>query len=416
MKAEIITSGTELLLGEITDTNSPYLARELAAIGINVYHHTTVGDNPIRLLDAIRLAEARADIVIVSGGLGPTQDDITKDILAEHLGVGLRLDDVSYQKVVQRYDTEKISEGNYRQALVLEGATVLINEIGMAAGIFIEKNKQYYALLPGPPNEFERMVSNHLIPLLSELVSNDNILRSRNLNFYGMPEATIAEKLNHLIEEQTNPTIAIYAKAGVIDVRITASAPSEAECERLLDEMEEDILSIIGDHFFGYNAKKIQDIIFEELRLRNQDLSLVEIQTGGEVFGGWTAQQSYQDVFKGGLFFSKLHAANEYFNLGQAANEKTRIQQNEEFAQQIQRKFQTDSAVAVSSWGEIKTDFAKIPEVLYVSMIDKQGEIISKEINFSRRMYFADWVITLKVSDFVRRVLLDLPQLADNIY
>lgn len=414
MKAEIISSGTELLLGEITDTNTPYLARELAAIGINVYHHTTVGDNPARLLEAIQMAEKRAEMVIVSGGLGPTQDDITKEILADHLDVELVLDPVSFEKATKRYGTDRISKGNYRQALVLEGCTVLTNEIGMAAGIFIEKNAQYYILLPGPPNEFERMVTNHLLPILKELVAEGNILRSRNLNFFGLPEALVAEKLHHLIEHQSNPTIAVYAKEGVIDVRLTASAASEAACNRLLDELEEQIHSAIGGYFFGYNGTTIQDIIFDELRLKNQQLSLIEIQTSGEVLNAWTRQLAYQDVFKGGLYFSTHHAAEKHFNaVGQSKN---RLTVNEEYVKALKDSFQTEYAVAVSSWGEIKAEFATLPEVLCISIIDDKGKITSKEVNFSRRIYFAEWVVNLKVSDFIRQVLLSLPTLEDDIF
>src|SRR5699024_8906028 len=157
MKAEIITSGTELLLGEVVDTNTAYLARELASIGINVHHHTTVGDNPDRLLKAIKEAEARANIVIVSGGLGPTQDDITKNILADHLNVELMIDEESIRKARIRYGTDDISKGNINQARILTGSEPLQNDVGMAAGIFMKTTTHTYVLLPGPPNEFEHM-------------------------------------------------------------------------------------------------------------------------------------------------------------------------------------------------------------------------------------------------------------------
>ena len=238
MKAEIITSGTELLLGDVVDTNTSYLARELASIGVSVYHHTTVGDNPSRLLEAIQLAENRADVIIVSGGLGPTQDDITKDILAKHLDVDLVLDVSSYEKAKIRYNTDEVSIGNYRQALILEGSEPLLNDVGMAAGIYLEKGDYTYILLPGPPNEFEHMVSHHLLPRLSQAAEGEHILKSRNLNFYGLPEATVAERLNDIIENQTNPTVAPYAKNGIIEVRLTASAKTISESEELLDKKE----------------------------------------------------------------------------------------------------------------------------------------------------------------------------------
>ena len=266
MKAEIITSGTELLLGEVVDTNTPFLARELAAIGINVYHHTTVGDNSARLLEAIEQAENRADIVIISGGLGPTEDDITKNILAKHLNVDLTLDKDSLNKVSRRYQTEKLSKGNYQQAQILEGSIPLKNEIAMAAGIYIEKEEHTYVLLPGVPSEFEQMVTGQLIPLLTQNTTENNILRSRNLNFYGLPEAKVAEELADLIHYQTNPTVAIYAKDGIIDVRITASGQTENECTKMLDEMEKRILKQLDQHFISYNSTRIQPIPAQVLK------------------------------------------------------------------------------------------------------------------------------------------------------
>ena len=141
-------------------------------------------------------------------------------------------------KVSRRYQTEKLSNGNYQQAQILEGSIPLKNEIGMAAGIYIEKEEHTYVLLPGVPSEFEQMVTGQLIPLLTQNTTENNILRSRNLNFYGLPEAKVAEELADLIHYQTNPTVAIYAKDGIIDVRITASGQTENECTKMLDEME----------------------------------------------------------------------------------------------------------------------------------------------------------------------------------
>lgn len=306
MKAEIITSGTELLLGEVVDINTPFLARELAAIGINVYHHTTVGDNPIRLLDAIKLAEKRADVVIISGGLGPTEDDITKSILAKHLEVELVIDEESLKKAHERYSTEKILEGNYRQALVLEGSTPLKNDIGMAAGIYMKRDNHIYVLLPGVPHEFQHMVKEHLLPLFTEITAKDHVLRSRNLNFYGLPEAKVAEELTGLIGNQTNPTIAIYAKDGIIDVRITASASTEEKCTKMLDKMEVQVLNILGDYFFGYNSTRLQDVVFKELADRNESMSLIEIQTDGEVLDSLAHEMTNHQAFKGDYTSRKI--------------------------------------------------------------------------------------------------------------
>lgn len=411
MKAEIITSGTELLLGEVVDTNTPFLARELAQIGINVYHHTTVGDNPDRLLDAIKIAENRADIIIVSGGLGPTEDDITKSILAKHLGTELVLDEASANKVNKRYSTEKLSEGNYRQALVLEGSTPLKNELGMAAGIFMETDEHIFILLPGVPHEFEHMVNEQLMPKLAKISTKNHILRSRNLNFYGLPEAVVAEKLSKLIKNQTNPTLAIYAKNGIIDVRITASAKSEEEAIKMIDEMETAILDILKDNFFGYSSTRLQDVLFENLASNNETIALLEVQTDGEVLDGLAQGLSHKEAFKGGLYFTEIEDSRVYFN--QEKEFLNSKEENESFAKLTMSTFDSDYGVAVTGWGENELSHTAMPETVFVSIARKDGSLKTQELDLTKRSYFARWLLTLKISDIIRRELLGLPQIDD---
>lgn len=411
MKAEIITSGTELLLGEVVDTNTPYLARELAQIGINVYHHTTVGDNPSRLLDVIKIAESRTDIIIISGGLGPTEDDITKSILAEHVGTELVLDEESAKKANKRYKTEKLSEGNYRQALVLKGSTPLLNDIGMAAGIFMETADKIFVLLPGVPHEFEHMVNEHLMPKLTKLSTENHILRSRNLNFYGLPEAVIAEKLSELIKNQTNPTLAIYAKNGIIDIRITASAKSEEECDKMIDKMEEKVLAVLEDNFFGYGSTRLQDVIFEELASNNETIALLETQTDGEVLDGLVEEISHKDAFKGGLYFTNIEDSRVYFN--ERENYSNFKEENESLAKKVIDNFNSDYGLVVTGYGENEKSHTPMPETVFVSLANKKGDIKTIELDLTTRSYFARWLLTLKVSDIIRRELLDLPKAND---
>lgn len=412
MRAEIISSGTELLLGEVTDTNTPYLARELAAIGVNVYHHTTVGDNPQRLLETIQQAENRVSLVIVSGGLGPTQDDITKDILADHLGLKLVIDEESLEKIQNRYSTEKVSSGNYHQAQIIEGSTVLRNDIGSAAGMLVEQNEKRYVLLPGPPNEFEHMTDHYLIPFLLKNLGGNNKLKSRNLNFYGLPEATIAEKLNKLIENQTNPTIAIYAKQGVIEVRITASGQTEEINNQLLDEVEIAIMNKIGNYFFGYYKTTLQDVIFKELNASKQTISVIEASTDSHLADFWRGNANYADLLKATFNFTTIEAAQNCFKMDYPLETmKTHLEQNEDLAQKMKEQLGTDYAIALSSWGKIEKENRTIPEKLYISIVEINKKVVTKEIDFNKRSYVADWVIPLKVSDFVRRYLLSLEQL-----
>ncbi len=413
MRAEIITSGTELLLGEVIDTNTPYLARELASIGITVHHNTTVGDNPDRLLDAIKHAETRADIIIVSGGLGPTQDDITKNILAEHLNVDLVLDEESMKKARIRYNTEKISKGNDNQARILEGSLPLPNDVGMAAGIFMEASTHTYVLLPGPPNEFEQMVSHHLLPKLAEFAGDNERLRSRNLNFYGIPEAVVAERLDDIIQTQSNPTIAVYAKFGIIDVRITASGKTDEECTMLLDLKETEILERIGDHFFSYGKTRLQDVFLEELHKKGDSIALLEVLTDGSTTDYWSRNLKRTAAFKGSNVFTEIEHASTFYNI-ENIDDLSRSELNEHYADEIKRHFKSDYGVAVIGWGTENLAEKQPERIAWISIALPNGKILTEKVDYSRSQNPARWMLSLKVSDYVRRILLDLPALERN--
>lgn len=414
MKAEIISCGTELLLGEVIDTNKSYLARELASIGVSVYHHTTVGDNPNRLLKAIKHAESRANLIIISGGLGPTQDDITKDILAKHLNLDLIIDKVSLEKTQNRYNTKDISEANYHQSLVIKSAEVIKNDIGMAAGMFIEKNNRDYVLLPGPPKELEDMVSKHLIPILLNRTADEEKLESRNLNFYGLPEATIAQKLEDIIETQTNPTIAIYAKEGIIDIRLTVAGKNNEENKKLLDQTEAEILKRIGKYFISYDKKTMQDVIREYLNSNKQNIAVIEVNTTSHVQDIRNEKMMVKNPVKTSFYFSKMEDAQRYFELDSAGEENKGIAElNKKLALAMKNQMKTNYALAVSSYGEVNEKEVFIPEKLYMTLVNDQGEKVSKKLDFDSKMYLADWVIKLKTSDFIRRYLLSLEQLED---
>lgn len=410
MKAEIISSGTELLLGEVIDTNAPYLARELARIGVDVYHQSTVGDNPKRLLDMIVQAESRSDIIMISGGLGPTQDDITKDILAEHLGLELVIDPLSLKKIKGRFQDEEISKENRHQALVIESSQVLKNDIGMAAGIFLKKNQHYYVLLPGPPNEFEHMVSEHLIDLLMDEFGNSESLESRNLNFYGLPEAKIAEELSDIIEIQKNPTIAIYAKKGIIDIRLTASGKDKEEKEKLLDQVEEKIQSRIGEYFVSYNKKTMKDIIREKLIKMKESFSIVAIDMNSHYLLSLNENELDERILKASLYFSTKKRLKTFFGEN-IVDEKTGNPNSGKIKTLLKEDLESDYLLYLFASGKIKVEDQIIPERLDLYMIDQQGEMHHERISFHSRMYLADWVIDLKITDFLRRYLLSIKEL-----
>ena len=229
MNAEIIAVGSELLLGQITNTNAKFLSTQLSQVGINIYYHTVVGDNSERLKNAIEIAENRANLLIFTGGLGPTKDDLTKETIASHLHAAL-VTDTKAMHAIEKY-FEKINrpmtENNRKQALVLENCTVLNNDYGMAPGMYYEGKTHTYVLLPGPPKELHPMVNTKLMPILGQKLSKNEKITSHVLRFYGIGEAELETKLEDLLENQSNPTIAPLASDGEVSIRITAKADSD---------------------------------------------------------------------------------------------------------------------------------------------------------------------------------------------
>ena len=234
MKAEIITVGTELLMGQVINTNSATIARELAKLSIPTYYQQTVGDNPERMFESIQLASSRSDLIILSGGLGPTTDDITKQVLAKFVQRELVEDEEAMDKIIRfhKQSHRPMSPNNRLQALAFEGETVFKNHNGLAIGGAVETDSTIFIVLPGPPSELKMMLEKEAIPYLKEKVSNEGTFVSRYLRFFGIGESRLVTDLEQLIEEQTNPTIAPYAGMYEVVLRLTANGDTKEECEQ----------------------------------------------------------------------------------------------------------------------------------------------------------------------------------------
>ncbi|MGG0718759.1 competence/damage-inducible protein A [Robertmurraya massiliosenegalensis] len=303
MNAEIIAVGSELLLGQIVNTNAQFLSKQLANIGVNVYYHTVVGDNPERLKLVLENAESRADLIIMTGGLGPTKDDLTKETIASHLGKPLVHDEVALKSIEEYFQTTNrvMTENNRKQALVLEGATVLPNDHGMAPGMVATVNNRTYMLFPGPPKELEPMYLQYgEKEILKNQPTNDKIV-SRVLRFFGIGESTLETEIEDLIDGQQNPTIAPLAADGEVTLRLTAKANNEKLANQLIDDTEQQILSRVGEYFYGYDSTSLMNELFRELDARDLSIACAESLTGGLFQQEITSISGAGDVFKGGV-------------------------------------------------------------------------------------------------------------------
>jgi len=300
LRAEIIFTGTELLLGHTLNTNAPYLQQVLASLGIDLYYQVTAGDNRKRLARAITQARERADLIIIGGGLGPTEDDVSREALADSLGISLQMSEEALQ-VVRRFFDERglpMSENNLKQALVPEGGIVLDNPIGTAPGIILERAGKTYLLLPGPPSEFRLMVDQQVTPyLLQKLGAQRQVIQSRVLKLCGIGESTVDQQLGELLYS-ANPTVAPTAKYAEVHLRITAKADSPDEARRINAAMEEKIRRRLGEYIFGADEETLADAAGRVFLERGLTLATMETFTGGLLAHRLTSVAGAESFFK----------------------------------------------------------------------------------------------------------------------
>ncbi|WP_028550497.1 competence/damage-inducible protein A [Paenibacillus sp. UNC451MF] len=303
MKAEIIAVGTELLLGQIVNTNAQFLSRACADLGVSVYFQTVVGDNESRLIDAIRIAAGRADLVIFTGGLGPTQDDLTKDALAVYLGRKLHIHQPSMDKIEAffRHRGAHMVESNRRQALMLEDSDPLPNDTGMAVGVALTNEQTHYVLLPGPPKEMKPMFERYAAAWISSKMTGVHPLYSRMLKFAGIGESLLEHELIDLVQVQSDPTIATYAKEGEVAVRLTTRSATREEAEQKLSPVETEIRQRLGQHIYANEDVTLEEEIIRLMKVRGLQLAVAESCTGGLVSDLLTAVSGSSSVFQGGI-------------------------------------------------------------------------------------------------------------------
>lgn len=283
MKAEIIAIGTELLLGDIVNTNAQFLSKELASIGIDIYHQLVVGDNEERIIQAFENAYSRSELIITTGGLGPTQDDLTKEMASKYFNKKMVLDKKSLE-VIENYfklQGKELKGNNTKQAYFPDGAIILPNECGTAPGAIIEDDNKVMIILPGPPREMEKMFKKHVIPYLHK--KTDNIIVSKTLRVFGIGESFMAEKVGHLITEGKNPTVAPYAKNIDVTLRITAKGKTEDECNVLIRPIEAEIRTILEEDVYGEGEVTLEQVVSELLCNKNLTISTAESCTGGMI-------------------------------------------------------------------------------------------------------------------------------------
>lgn len=412
MVAELISVGTELLMGNIVNTNAAYLSKKLAAIGVSVYYQSTVGDNKERLKKAIETAISRADVVILSGGLGPTADDLTKETAAEVLGRDMYLDERSMERIRAYFEAlhrTNITENNWKQAMIPEQAIILDNNNGTAPGIIMEEKGKSVILLPGPPNELQLMFEESVLPYLQK--DNYKVLYSKMVKVCGIGESKAETIVKDLMDAQTNPTIAPYAKTGEVHFRITALAKSKEEGKELVKPVVEQLKQRFGDAVYTTKEKvTLEDKVVKMLKKRGLTIVTAESCTGGMLSSRLINVSGVSEVFKAGLVTYANKAKQELLGVRKKTLKKygaVSRETAEEMVLGAVERYDADVAVSVTGIAGPDGGTEEKPVGLVYIGCYVCGELAVYECHFTGTREKIRETTVITALNLVRKMLLD---------
>ena len=417
MRVELVSVGTELLLGDIVNTNIAYLSKELAALGFGVFRQTTVGDNRERLLKTLESAFLENDTVIITGGLGPTDDDITKECAAEYFGREFYFHEYSWVKILERLTRSGrniITENNKKQAMIPEGAIVLENYCGTAPGIIIEENNKRIILLPGPPREMHDMFEKSVKPYLEKFSSKQFI--SKYVRFYGIGESLLETKIKDIMDNQTNPTLALYAKTGEVLLRITASSEDKNECEQLISEQLKEIEKRVGEYIYLVGDEDISstqtemNTVVANLLIENKlTISIAESLTGGKISSMLVEKSGISEALLEGVVCYSNKSKIDTLGVREETLEKFGAVSEEvakEMVLGVAKRLGADFAVATTGIAGPNSDGSGKPVGLVYIGIYAQGDISVKECLFTGDRELIRYRTSVEALEEVRRNIL----------
>jgi len=409
MKAEIIAIGTEILLGDIVNSNAQYLAQELAALGIDMHYQQVVGDNEKRIIHAFDEAYIRSDIIITTGGLGPTDDDLTKEVAAKYFNKDLLPDEGSIEKIKGyfKFRERKMTENNLKQGLIPDGAIIINNNNGTAPGVIIEEDNRIMIILPGPPKEMKPMFEETVKPYLKNKA--DSVLVSKMIKILGSGESAVAEEVKDLMDAQTNPTIAPYAKEVGVMLRVTAKAKTQKEALKLIEPIEEEIKERLGDNVYATEDIEIEDVVAKLLIEKKLTISTAESCTGGMIASALINYPGISEVLlEGAVTYSneakhnRLGVKNETLDIYGAVSEETA----REMAIGIAKTAGTDVSIVTTGIAGPEGGTEEKPVGLVYVGVYVQGEVTIKKCIFNGNRSRVRLQATMTGLDMLRRILI----------
>jgi nicotinamide-nucleotide amidase len=412
--AEIIGVGTELLLGNIANTDAQDVSRALSEIGINVFFHTVVGDNPERVKQAVAIARRRANIIITTGGLGPTCDDLTKQTLAEAFGKKLIFNEDEAKTIreffEQRLHNMEMTENNFQQAYLPEGCTIFHNGCGTAPGCAFEAEGTHVLMLPGPPSECRAMLASCAIPYLKAL--SDAEIHSHNIHIFGLGESAVEARLRDMMLEMENPTLAPYAKDSEVLLRLTAKAASKAEAETMMAPVLEKLRGILGDIIYGIDTDSLENTVVGLLKEKNKTLSTAESCTGGLLSKRVTDIAGASRVFFGGAVTYATQSKTAILGVD-AGLIKEKGVASAEVAQQmaimVRRRFGTDIGIGITGIAGPDTDESGLaPGTVFVAL-SAEDSLYCRSLSLSFERPRIRTAASSHALDMLRRYLTEKP-------
>lgn len=410
MTAEIICVGTELLLGNIVNTNAAFLSEKLAYLGINCYFQTVVGDNRDRLLSVINTALSRADILIFSGGLGPTEDDLTKETVAEALGKKLIRDKWAEQEIADYFAIRgRIpTDNNWKQADVIEGCEILYNKNGTAPGIFVSEGEKTVILLPGPPLELKSMFTDSVMPKLQQKCGQ--VFYSQTVKIVGPGESSVETQILDMLDTQDNPTIAPYAKTGEVHLRVTARAKDEKEAREKTAPVVEELYRRFGNAVYTTDADETLEMALTKLLMKKKyTMTTAESCTGGMIAARMVNAPGVSAVLKSGFITYANEAKEELLGVSHDTLEKfgaVSRETAEEMAEGAVKAAHTDAAVAVTGIAGPDGGTKEKPVGLVYIGVNVRGNVEVREYHFSGSRQKIRESVTAAALTFLREKLL----------
>ena len=410
MNAEILAVGTELLMGQIANTNAQYISRRLNDIGVNVYFHSVVGDNPHRLQECMDIAFRRSDAVIMTGGLGPTQDDLTKETVSGHMGRKLVLHDESLKKIEEFFKSIKrpMTQNNVKQAYLPEDCIVLTNDNGTAPGCIIEGGGKTVVMLPGPPSEMKPMFEKFVIPHFE--AKSGYTLVSKYIRIFGIGESAMEEQILDLINSQENPTIAPYAKEGEVTLRLTARYDKGGENADLLSPVIHEIVRRFGDNVYSLEDKNLEEVVGELLIEKNITIAAAESCTGGLVSSKLTNIPGISQVFNRAVISYSNEAKMENLGVGAETLQKHGAVSREtavEMAEGVRRLAKTDIGISITGIAGPGGGTEKKPVgLVYIALADGESTLCKELRLWGDRNRIRN-VTCLHVFDMIRRRIIN---------